>query len=216
MVTMSRQPTPEPDDDPDDTLSGMHLAGESAVAIWKAVAADLAAAAGSARHPLHLLTVATVDAAGAPCTRTVVLRGFDAARREVRFHTDIRSPKADQIAADGRVALHWYDPTRRLQIRIAAQAVIHHHDAVALAAWRASPPMSRACYTTAASPGARLDAFPPAPSPPVATDDSGLGAFAVVCCAFDAVELLVLHAAGHERVRLRLSARDPVTEILAP
>jgi hypothetical protein len=38
----------------------------------------------------------------------------------------------------------------------------------------------------------------------------------VVTCRFDAVELLSLHAAGHQRVRLHLD-RDPVTwTVLAP
>jgi pyridoxamine 5'-phosphate oxidase len=195
---------------------GIRLAAESAAGIWQAMAADLAAAVASARHPLHLLTVATVDAAGGPHARTVVLRGFDAACREVRFHTDIRSPKVEQIGADRRVALHWYDATRRLQIRIAAWATAHHGDAIAAAAWHASQPMSRACYTTSEPPGTSLEAFLPAPPPPAADDDRGLASFAVVCCRFDTIELLVLHASGHERIRLRLTGTEPVREILAP
>jgi pyridoxamine 5'-phosphate oxidase len=196
--------------------AAMHLAGQSATAIWQAVAVDLAAAAASARHPFHLVTVATIDAAGAPQARTVVLRGFDDPRREARFHTDIRSPKVDQIGTDGRVALHWYDPARRLQIRMAAQAVIHHGDAVAQVAWDATQPMSRACYSTTAAPGAPVVAFLPAPPPPAANDERGFDAFAVVCCHFDAVELLALHASGHERIRLHLAGPEPVLEIVAP
>ncbi|MDA1038684.1 MAG: pyridoxamine 5'-phosphate oxidase family protein [Planctomycetota bacterium] len=199
-----------------ESLAGLHLAAESAATIWQAVAAELAAAAASARHPLHLLTVATVDATGAPHARTVVLRGFDATDREVWFHTDIRSPKAEQIGVDGRVALHWYDPARRLQIRIAATATIHHGDALAQAAWRTSQPMSRACYTTGESPGTILETVPPAPPPPATDDDRGLAAFAVICCRFECVELLSLHASGHERIRLRLTGTEPIREILAP
>lgn len=199
-----------------DSPTGLSLAVESAAAIWQTVAAELAAAAASSRHPLHLLTVATVDAAGAPHARTVVLRGFDALQREVRFHTDIRSLKAEQIGVDGRVALHWYDSAHRLQIRIAATATIHHGDAVAQAAWKASQPMSRACYTTGESPGTLLETVPPAPPPPAADDDRGLTAFAVICCRFETVELLSLHASGHERIRLRLTGTGPTREILAP
>jgi hypothetical protein len=76
--------------------------------------------------------------------------------------------------------------------------------------------MSRAIYTTAAAPGDALDAFPAGPSAPEADDHTGLGRFAVVSCRFDAIELLSLHAAGHQRVRLHL-ARDLVTwTVLAP
>ncbi len=206
---------PESEGLPESPL-GIRLAAESAAAIWQAMAADLAAAVASARHPLHLLTVATVDAAGGPHARTVVLRGFDAVCREVRFHTDIRSPKAEQIGADSRVALHWYDATRRLQLRIPARATVHHGDAIAAAAWHASRPMSRACYTTSEPPGTSLEVFRPAPPPPAADDDRGLAFFAVVCCRFDTLELLVLHASGHERIRLRLTGTEPIREILAP
>ncbi len=191
------------------------LAGPAAT-IWQAIAADLMAAVASARHPFHLVTVATVDEAGAPQVRTVVLRAFDVARREVRFHTDARSPKAAQIQRKGRVALHWYDAARRLQIRIAATATIHQGDALARAAWEASPPRSRACYHAAAAPGTPVAAVPAACPPPDPADDRGLDAFAIVCCRFDAVELLLLRAAGHERIRLQLAGPGPISEILAP
>lgn len=200
----------------DESPETPRLSGLSAAAMWGALTADLDEAAASARHPLHLVTVATVDAAGAPHARTVVVRGFDAHLREVRFHTDSRSPKALQIGAAGRVALCWYDPARRLQIRMPARAALHQGDAVALSAWRAARPMSRACYTSAEAPGARLTAFPAAPAAPAATADGGLASFAVVCCRFDAVELLALHATGHERVCLRFAGPEPTLEILAP
>lgn len=210
------QPKLPDSDDLYEPSAVMRLSDMSAAAIWGTVAADLAAAASSARHPLHLVTVATVDATGAPHARTVVVRGFDADLREVRFHTDIRSPKVEQVSADDRVALHWYDSSRRLQLRIPARGTLHHGDAIARAAWDASPPMSRACYTTRDAPGARIEAFPCAPLPPAATDDGGFASFAVVCCRFDAVELLALHASGHERVRLRFSDAEPRLEILSP
>lgn len=192
------------------------LAGLSAADVWRRLSADLGAAAASGRHPLHLVTVATVGQDGSPASRTVVLRGFDAVRRELRFHTDIRSPKAGQIARDGRVALHWYDARARLQIRIAALAVVHHADPVARDAWLASRPTSRACYGSAAAPGTPLPEFTAAPEPLDAADSAGLATFAVIRCRFTAVELLALHAAGHERILLRLDGDSPTGTILAP
>ena len=192
------------------------LAAMNAATAWSWLAGELTAAVGSARHGLHLLTVATVGTDGQPEARTVVLRHVDPLRREVRFHSDIRSPKLRALRTSPRVALHWYDPALRVQVRVSAVAVIHHGDTVAAVTWNASQPMSRAIYTTAAAPGDALDAFPAGPSAPEADDDTGLGRFAVVSCRFDAVELLSLHAAGHQRVRLHLD-RDPVTwTVLAP
>ncbi len=192
------------------------LATLSAAEIWRRLAAELTAAAASARHPLHLLTMATLDNDGFPAARTVVLRGFDPERREVWFHTDRRSPKAAHLTRDGRVALHWYDPLARLQIRIAARATLHHLDATARDAWLVSQPMSRACYASAAAPGTPLPEFPASPQPPAPDDDAALANFAVVRCRFTAVELLALHASGHERIRLEPGGPIVTGTILAP
>jgi pyridoxamine 5'-phosphate oxidase len=192
------------------------LAGLPAEEAWRRLSAELAAAVASGRHPLHLLTVATVGDDGSPASRTVVLRGFDADGRALWFHTDIRSPKAGQIARDGRVALHWYDPQARLQIRIAARAAVHHLDPITRAAWLASQPMSRACYGSAAAPGTPLREFPPLAEPLEAADAAGLANFAVIRCRFAAVELLALHATGHERILLQLDGDSPTVTILAP
>lgn len=197
------------------TTTAPDLAALDACAAWSWLAGELAAAVDSARHGLHLLTVATVGDDG-PAARTVVLRHFDADRLELRFHTDVRSPKVASLRRRPRVALHWYDPALRIQLAIAAVASVHHDDAVATAAWTAAAAMSRACYTAAHPPGTPLAAFPAAPVPPAAGDDAGRGRFAVVSCRFAAVELLCLHATGHQRVRLRLD-RTPVTwDVLAP
>lgn len=193
-----------------------NLAAIDAVAAWAWLAGELGAAAGSARHAFHLLTVATVNPDTTADTRTVVLRHVDPISREIRFHTDIRSPKVQAIRREPRVALHWYDPAMRLQLRIAARGTIHHGDACADAAWNAAAPMSRACYTTDVAPGDRLEAFPDGPAAPAVGDDAGRRHFAVVSCRFDEVDLLALHASGHQRVRLHL-AHDPVTwSVLAP
>jgi hypothetical protein len=198
------------------TASAPDLAAMDAPAAWSWLAAEFMAAVGSARHGLHLLTVATVGDDGGPAARTVVLRGFDAARREFRFHSDIRSPKVAALRRRPAVALHWYDPRLRIQVRIAAVATIHHGDRVAADAWSAAAAMSRACYTARHAPGTPLHAFADAPSAPAAGDDVGFDHFAVIACRFDAVELLSLHASGHQRVRLNVGTTPITWDVLAP
>ncbi|MFM7205477.1 MAG: pyridoxamine 5'-phosphate oxidase family protein [Planctomycetaceae bacterium] len=192
------------------------LACTDAVAVWAWLVADLHAAVASARHPLHVLTVATAGGAGGPDARAVVLRHVSADARVIRFHCDARSPKVAAITRDPRVSLHWYDLSRRMQVRIPATATIHHHDDVARGAWQTTQAMSRACYASPFPPGAALAAFPAAPSQPAADDDAGGANFAVVSCRFESVDLLSLHAAGHQRVLLQVD-RDPVSwTVLAP
>lgn len=192
------------------------LQQHTATSLWQQCGRQFAAAVVSARHPFHLLTVATVADGETPDQRTVVLRNFDPTACELAFHTDIRSAKAGQLAACRQVSLHWYDPTARVQLRIPATATLHHGDPRAAAAWAGSRATSRACYTAINPPGAAVDAFPAAPSIPLDDDDRGLVHFAVVVCRFTTVEVLSLHATGHQRVQLHLTS-DPISwQLLAP
>ena len=83
-------PRPDPPVDLDDVLA------ESFRLLARGVA--------DRRSPFHTPTLASLNADGAPSLRTVVLRGFDPARRELRVHTDARSAKLAELAAEPRAA----------------------------------------------------------------------------------------------------------------
>ncbi|MCA3286967.1 MAG: pyridoxamine 5'-phosphate oxidase family protein [Roseomonas sp.] len=157
----------------------------------------LANAVSDRRSPLHTPTLASLDDAGAPSLRTVVLRGFDVDARSLRFHTDRRSDKARGIAQDPRVMMHFYDAALHIQIRVAGRAALHLDDAVADAAWAASRSSSRMCYAAPDAPSAVVAA------PPAAPQDSDIGRphFAAVVIGFHRLEWLWLAAAGHQRAR---------------
>lgn len=197
-------------------LETWDLRQHSPASLWQQCAASLTAATASARHPFHLVTVATMTATSEPDQRTVVLRSFDPTAATISFHTDIRSTKVRQLAASPQVSLHWYDPVARVQLRISATAAVHHQDDLAVKAWAHSRTTSRACYTAASGPGAAIDTFPTAPSIPLDDDPSGLVHFAVVLCRFATIEVLTLHAAGHQRVRVRFEDHPITWQILAP
>ena len=93
--------------------------------VYARTAWRLGAAVRSADHPFRLFTLATVGPDRYPHARTVVLRGFDPVERSVSFYTDCRSPKVRHMAGEPRVALLFYDPTARLQLRIPASARLH-------------------------------------------------------------------------------------------
>ncbi len=69
----------------------------------------LAEGARDGRSPFRTPALATLGRDGAPQLRTVVLRGFDPAARSLSIHTDRRSAKVAELAADPRAALHVYD-----------------------------------------------------------------------------------------------------------
>ncbi len=149
------------------------------------------------RSPFRTPTLVTIGTDGAPEARTVVLRAFDPASRRLQIHTDRRSAKLAQMAADPRIALHGYDPTARMQLRIAGRAMLHLDDAAADAAWSASRETSRMTYATDDPPGTPLPAPPAAPGDPI----GGRAHFAAVALRVDSLDWLLLDPAGHRRAR---------------
>ncbi|MBR0653743.1 pyridoxamine 5'-phosphate oxidase family protein [Plastoroseomonas arctica] len=156
----------------------------------------LARGVADRRSPIHTPSLASIGPDGAPRIRTLVLRGFDAPTRTLRVHSDRRSGKAMEIAADPRVAVHAYDAGAQVQLRLGGTATLHAEDAIADAAWATSTDNARLVYTTALPPGAAI----PTPTLPSALSD-GREHFAVLVLRFDALEWLWLCADGHRRAR---------------
>ena len=99
------------------------------------------------RHsPCHTSVLVTVGTDGFPAARTVVLRAFEAATPALLFHTDHRSRKITEIGADPRDAVVFYNPGRKIQIRVAGIAAVHAGDAVARAAWQQFSAFSHRAY----------------------------------------------------------------------
>jgi pyridoxamine 5'-phosphate oxidase len=187
---------------------------ETLAEAWRLIARGVA----DRRSPFHHPVAATLGLDGFPQARTVILRGCDAAGRTLRFHTDARSRKAEEIAADARAALHFYDPGAKIQVRVSGAAALHRDDAVADAAWAGSRVFSRQCYGIAPGPGTPVAAGG-AFTLPDATDDAtstGRAHFAAVTVRIMRLEWLYLAAQGHRRARFTWSREGVTAEWLAP
>jgi pyridoxamine 5'-phosphate oxidase len=68
--------------------------------------------------------LATVRENGLPANRTVVFRGFLENTNQLKFITDIRSAKAEQIQKQAHAELCWYFPKTREQFRIAGKLIL--------------------------------------------------------------------------------------------
>lgn len=183
------------------------LAGSLAEA-W----ALLVRGAADRRHPCHTPQVATLGEDGAPSLRTVVLRGVEPGARRLRFHTDARSRKVRELAAEPRVAIHAYHPGAKVQLRLAGTAVLHRDDAVADRAWASTRPFSRACYRLAVAPGSVAEDPYAALAQAGEGPEAGREAFVAVTVSVARLEFLYLAAAGHRRALFewpegRLAAR---------
>ncbi len=155
----------------------------------------LARGVADRRSPFHTPTLATIGLDGAPRARTLVLRGFDAATRTLRLHSDARSAKREELARDPRACLHLYDAGHQVQIRLDGAVTLHREDDVAQAAWDASRPFSRLCYGIEPAPGTPIATPPPAPSEEAAGRDH----FMALRLTFRRLEWLWLAAEGHRR-----------------
>jgi pyridoxine/pyridoxamine 5'-phosphate oxidase len=165
------------------------------------------------RHGFHVPTLASIACDGAPCSRAVVLRRVDAERCEIQCHTDARSGKVAEFARDPRVAWHFYDESRKLQLRVSAVAEFIVHGPRADDAWAASALSSRRCYLAPRAPGSVCDA--PSPNLPEAvrdrrpTEEETLPAranFGVVLTRATAIDWLSLASDGHQRARFTRDA----------
>ena len=169
------------------------------------------------RSPLHTPSLASVRGDGSPTLRTVVLREADASSRTLRFHTDARSAKFREITANPRVALHFYDPDRKIQLRVDGRASIHTRDDYATEVWRKMHPFSRLCYKTELAPGVSIEDPSDIATPLVGMDDrDGRENFSAVSVRMEQVEWLYLAARGHRRARYSWQADQMLATWLAP
>ncbi|MBD2343592.1 Npun_F5749 family FMN-dependent PPOX-type flavoprotein [Anabaena subtropica] len=74
------------------------------------------------------LQLATVRANGHPANRTVVFRGFLKDTNQLKFITDARSEKIDQIQQQPWAEVCWYFPNTREQFRLTGQLTLVGND----------------------------------------------------------------------------------------
>lgn len=72
--------------------------------------------------------LATIKENGFPANRTVVFRGFLEDTNELKFITDIRSAKAEQISKKTVAEVCWYFPKTREQFRITGELTLISDD----------------------------------------------------------------------------------------
>lgn len=174
----------------------------------------LTCAARDRKAPMHTPVIVTGDVDA----RVMVLRAFDAATWTLRLHTDARSPKAQVIAADPRIAVLGYDKDAKIQIRARGLGRIVTIGAQADSAWAASTNFARRCYL-GEGPGVASDA-PTSGLPPefegAEPDDAQViparENFAVLLITLTALDWLYLAHTGHVRAQFVRAGEDAGAE----
>ena len=79
----------------------------------------------NSESPLRYLTYCTIGVDNAPKARTLVLRAVDTRRRELEFHTDIRSPKWGELEREPKSTVIGFSQYERIQLRFEGRASIY-------------------------------------------------------------------------------------------
>ena len=133
-------------------------------------------------------------------TRTVVLREFDSENRILRFHTDNRSGKIEELKENSISSVHGYDPDLKVQIRLKGKTSLHINNEISKKAWAESKEMSKMCYSVKDSPGNKVSSPEPFDLIKEEIDiELGYSNFAVLHFIYDSLEFLFLKGSGHRR-----------------
>lgn len=153
------------------------------------------------RHKFRFFSVATVrlSGSGIPKSRMVVLRSFyDDWTFE--FYTDHRSSKVEEIEEHPFISALFWDPSKRVQVRIEANASIHHRDELAATRWKDVQGDAQKAYTSVAAPGTPVDNPEDAHEWP---ESFSPDYFTVAVCT--AKKIKVLQISGMEHLAFRCS-----------
>jgi 3-hydroxyisobutyrate dehydrogenase len=165
----------------------------------------LVTGAVKSRNPFHTPCVATMDK-GEVSLRTVVLRKALAKERELRFHTDIRSPKWKELTLNPSISALFYDAGDRIQLRVKGQAVLQYKNDLTAEAWKNTSSSSRRCYLTLHSPSSFAEIPTSGLSEEIeqenftlAESEMGYSNFGIVSIQVRSIDWLWLNHAGHRR-----------------
>jgi pyridoxamine 5'-phosphate oxidase len=168
----------------------------------------LADGAAHRTRAAHTPVVASVDAAGNPHQRVMILREADATSRRLRFHTDSRSSKIAELESRKAVSVLIYDADEKIQLRLSGIATVETSSPMADVAWEESTLFARRCYMAERAPGDESD-MPTSGLPariegkkPTEADIEPVRSnFAVILVIVDEIEFLYLANAGHRRAK---------------
>ena len=144
-----------------------------------------------AEAPARFPCLATVSPEGWPEARSVALRRADRPAGELEVHTDPASDKVAALRANPRAALHIWEPTLRLQLRLSVTVALLTGEA-ARNRWDDIPDEARRSYGKTPRQGAVI------PGPFSYEITAAFEDFAVLLCRLHQIDLVELHE-NHRR-----------------
>ena len=131
-------------------------------------------------------------------SRVMVLREFNFDKKILRFHTDNRAAKIDNITENSSSTVIGYDPDLKIQIKMQGHTEVHIDDEVAKMAWNESTPRSKKCYSVKGGSTKEIEHPQDYDIQDFIVED-GYKNFAVLIFKFQSLEFLYLKSSGHRR-----------------
>jgi pyridoxamine 5'-phosphate oxidase len=170
--------------------------------VWK----KLVNGAVKKKNSLRTMSVATTNKDGMCSLRTVINRAVDETRKELFFHTDIRSRKCADLANNNTLTMLFYDPRQRIQIIVKTVATIHTNEDFVTQKWNTTSPKARLSYmsvdppnTASVVPTLGYDAIFSTSEPSQEQSEIFRTNFAVISCKVTAIEFLHLDYNGNRK-----------------
>lgn len=156
------------------------------------------------RHKFRFFSVATLDSSTSlPQSRMVVLRSF-ADDWTFEFYTDHRSSKVTELKENPIISALFWDPSKRVQVRIEAEASLHNGDDLAVDRWSDVQGDAQKAYTSELAPGKTVDSPQEAHEwPENFTSDH----FCVVSCKTK--QFKALQISGMEHIAFQCRRQNP-------
>jgi pyridoxamine 5'-phosphate oxidase len=160
------------------------------------------------RNPCHTPVVATIGEAGLPQQRVMVLRAANQDTRLLRFHTDARAHKVNELTALNAVSILLYNAQAKVQLRLSGTGHTRTNGEDIDAIWQDADRFARRCYMTGPVPGSvaseptsGLPAWVQGIKPEEADLVPARANFAILLAEIKRVEWLYLATTGHRRAR---------------
>lgn len=148
------------------------------------------------KHAFRTVTLATANPD--PEIRILILRDFDRHSRRIRLYTDFRSPKVEALQKNPKAALLFWDPKKRIQIRLQTTVAIQRQTELCKALWNRIPEYGKGDYSTPKSPGSPMSTLFKEDTQAL-NPDQAFQNFTLLDFTYHSIDLLKLDREGHQR-----------------
>jgi len=141
-------------------------------------------------------------------SRVMVLRDHIASKRVIRFHSDFRSDKVQELRDNKTISVIGYDPNLKTQIRLTGKAKINHMNKLSKKAWEESQAISKKCYSV--KDGSSTQMHKPElydfHMKDISVED-GYENFCTIEIYYESLEFLYLQRQGHRRCKFKWNSK---------